>query len=56
MCPQCGYHIGWMFDPEDTVTEDQERPSSAGFYGIVLGKVIHENFAESLTLAARPLN
>ena len=31
-----------MFEPEDSATEDQKRPSEAGFYAIVLDKVIDE--------------
>ena len=35
-------HLGWMFEPEDSATEDQKRPSEAGFYAIILDKVIDE--------------
>ena len=31
-----------MFEPEDSATEDQKRPSEAGFYAIILDKVIDE--------------
>ena len=41
-------HLGWMFEPEDSATEDQKRPSEAGFYAIILDKVIDEvRFVES---------
>ncbi len=55
VCPQCGAHLGWMFEPEDTLVlrPAQDRPSPAGFYALILDKVIDENFAESITLAAR---
>ena len=57
VCPQCGAHLGWMFEPEDLLTGPaQDRPSPAGFYAIILDKVIDENFAESITLAARHLH
>ena len=35
-------HLGWMFEPEDSATESQEKPSEAGFYAIILNKVIDE--------------
>ena len=35
-------HLGWMFEPEDSATEEQEKPSEAGFYAIILSKVIDE--------------
>jgi len=53
VCPKCRAHLGWMFEPEDSATEDQKRPSEAGFYAIILGKVIDEDFVNSLTLGAR---
>ena len=31
-----------MFEPEDSATEEQEKPSEAGFYAIILSKVIDE--------------
>jgi len=42
VCPKCRAHLGWMFEPEDSATEDQKRPSEAGFYAIILDKVIDE--------------
>jgi len=53
ICPKCRAHLGWMFEPEDSATESQEKPSEAGFYAIILNKVIDEDFASSLTLGAR---
>jgi len=53
VCPKCRAHLGWMFEPEDSATEDQKRPSEAGFYAIILDKVIDEDFVNSLTLGAR---
>ena len=55
VCPRCGYHVGWMFEPEDLVDPLQPKPSAHGFYGIVLDKGIDENFSDSVTLAHRPL-
>ena len=43
-----------MFEPEDLVTEDQDKPSANGFYGIVLNKVIDENFTDSITISHKP--
>ena len=31
-----------MFEPEDSATEDREKPSEAGFFAIILSKVIDE--------------
>lgn len=42
-----------MFEPEDTATEDLDKPTEAGFYALILSKVIDEDFASSLTLAPR---
>jgi len=53
ICPKCRAHLGWMFEPEDSATEDREKPSEAGFYAIILSKVIDEDFASTLTLGAR---
>ena len=35
-------HLGWMFEPEDSAIEALEKPSEAGFYAIILNKVIDE--------------
>jgi len=53
VCPSCRAQLGWMFEPEDTATEDREQPSEAGFYAIILSKVIDEDFASTLTLAPK---
>jgi len=53
ICPKCRSHLGWMFEPEESATEDREKPSEAGFYAIILSKVIDEDFASTLTLGAR---
>lgn len=52
-CPKCRAHLGWMFEPEDTATEDLDKPTEAGFYALILSKVIDEDFASSLTLSPR---
>ena len=51
VCPQCGHHLGWIFEPEDLVSPGQDRASSTGFYGLILASVIDESFAESLTIS-----
>ena len=50
ICPHCRAHIGWMFEPEDTAVEERQKPSGAGFYAIIVNKVIDENFASTLTI------
>jgi len=52
VCPACRAHLGWMYEPEDTATDDREKPSEAGFYAIILSNVIDEDFASSLTIGA----
>ena len=27
VCPKCRTHVGWMFEPEDLVTDGQLKPS-----------------------------
>jgi len=51
VCPKCRTHVGWMFEPEDLVTDGQLKPSQAGFYGIILKKVIDEDFAHTVTIS-----
>eukprot|EP00088_Acartia_fossae_P004932 TRINITY_DN12157_c0_g1_i2.p1 TRINITY_DN12157_c0_g1~~TRINITY_DN12157_c0_g1_i2.p1 ORF type:complete len:173 (-),score=26.89 TRINITY_DN12157_c0_g1_i2:227-745(-) len=58
VCPKCGAHVGWMFEPEDLLssTRVQPKPSQAGFYGIILKKVISEDFAHTVTLSGNHLH
>jgi len=53
VCPHCRAHLGWMFEPEDTAVEEREKPSKAGFYAIIVNKVIDENFASTLTISQK---
>jgi len=43
VCPKCRAHLGWMFEPEDSATPDRGRPSDAGFYALILSKLIDED-------------
>ena len=53
LCPQCGQHMGWMFEPDLSDNLDTlDRPSSAGFYALIVSKVIDENFANSITMTS----
>jgi len=53
VCSTCRSQLGWMFEPEDSATEDREQPSQAGFYAIILSNVIDEDFASTLTLSPK---
>jgi len=53
VCPICRSQLGWMFEPEDSATEEREQPSQAGFYAIILSNVIDEDFASTLTLSPK---
>jgi len=55
ICPKCQTHVGWMFEPEDLLEKKQDRPSQAGFYGIILKKVIDEDFAHTVTISGNNL-
>ncbi len=33
---------GWMYEPEDTISEDLTKPSDLGFYGIIVDRVLDE--------------
>jgi len=55
VCPQCHAHKGWMFEPEDSAVEGLEKPSSSGFYALILDKIIDEDFAQSLTVMPKTL-
>jgi len=51
VCPKCGSHVGWMFEAEDLLQPNQPKPSKSGFYGIILSKVIDEDFTRSVTIS-----
>ncbi|XP_015519309.1 uncharacterized protein [Neodiprion pinetum] len=52
-CSQCGSHVGWMFEPLKTATEDRSLPSAEGFYALVLDSVISETFSNSLLVVPK---
>ena len=52
VCPQCGAHLGWMFEPEDSDLINLEKPSSSGFYALIVSKIIDEHFASSITISS----
>jgi len=55
LCPQCHEQKGWMFEPQDGAEESLEKPSTQGFYALILDKIIDEDFAQSLTVVPRTL-
>jgi len=56
VCPQCGQHLGWMFQPEDDDFSEREKPSEAGFYAMIVSKIIDENFASTITMTTQLKN
>ena len=46
VCPKCGRHLGWMYEPKDNIEEgnknNNEKPSEMGFYGLILENLIDE--------------
>lgn len=52
-CSQCGSHIGWVFEPLKTATEERSTPSKEGFYALILDSVISETFSNSLLVVPK---
>ncbi|XP_026466912.1 uncharacterized protein LOC113370460 [Ctenocephalides felis] len=55
LCPRCGTHLGWMFEPLDTATSDRSVPSDQGFYVLILDKVLSEGFINSHMILGRTI-
>ena len=45
-----------MFEPEDSDLDNIERPTAAGFFAVIVNKVIDENFASSITMTTHLKN
>jgi len=45
LCPSCGWHLGWKFEPKD---EDTDEIFS--FFGLILSNLIGSSYADSLLL------
>ncbi|CAD7092136.1 unnamed protein product [Hermetia illucens] len=52
LCSRCSAHLGWMFEPIATATDDQFFPTEKGFYVIVLSNIIPEKEVKSLLASA----
>lgn len=49
-CPRCGAHLGWMFEPVDSINDNLLTPTRLGFYAIVVTSIVDENFVDSLLM------
>jgi len=45
-----------MFQPEDDDFSEREKPSEAGFYAMIVSKIIDENFASTITMTTQLKN
>ncbi|XP_063608478.1 protein cereblon-like isoform X2 [Penaeus indicus] len=50
VCPRCKAHLGWIFEPIENTKPSQYLASSKGFYGLILEKLISEDFSDSLLI------
>ncbi|XP_076349843.1 protein cereblon-like isoform X2 [Tachypleus tridentatus] len=50
ICPRCGQHIGWLFQEMD-----KEDKSDIDFIGLIMEKLIHQSYADSLITGPRSL-
>lgn len=41
-CAKCSSHLGWMFEPIETAAATLKKPTSAGFYAIIIKNVLGE--------------
>ncbi|KAL8591776.1 hypothetical protein ACOMHN_032318 [Nucella lapillus] len=51
VCPRCGHHLGWVFDPlpsSENVVQMKVTQHSNSFFGLVLGSLLHDHEAESI--------
>lgn len=42
-CPRCGVHLGWMFEPIESISDNLLTPTKQGFYAITITSVVDEN-------------
>ncbi|KAK7076727.1 hypothetical protein SK128_017944, partial [Halocaridina rubra] len=52
VCPRCKAHLGWVFEPSTRALAEpsQSKASSEGFYALILGRLISEDFSDSLVI------
>ncbi|XP_013787821.1 protein cereblon homolog [Limulus polyphemus] len=50
ICPRCGQHVGWLFQEID-----KEDDSAIDFIGLIMEKLIHQSYADSLITGPRSL-
>uniref|UniRef100_U5EPA1 Putative 17 kDa salivary protein n=1 Tax=Corethrella appendiculata TaxID=1370023 RepID=U5EPA1_9DIPT len=50
ICPKCTGHLGWMFEPIETATKDQNFPSEKGFYALIYNNILLESYVNSLLM------
>jgi len=54
-CPTCKAHLGWMFEPIESATQNPVFPSEKGFYSLILDTVILESYVNSLLIVDKVL-
>ncbi|XP_064597013.1 protein cereblon-like isoform X2 [Liolophura sinensis] len=46
VCPRCGTHLGWVFEAVENYVQSDKK----SFVGLILDKLLHQNYAESLLI------
>ncbi|XP_074656416.1 uncharacterized protein LOC141909724 [Tubulanus polymorphus] len=49
VCPRCGFHLGWLFQP---LYGGEQR----SFIGLILDKLLHNTYADSLLITPKSYN
>ncbi|XP_052866793.1 uncharacterized protein LOC128272945 [Anopheles cruzii] len=55
MCPKCRMLVGFMFEPIDSATIEQNFPSDEGFYVLIYHSIITEGYVNSLLMKEKVL-
>ncbi|KAI0242121.1 hypothetical protein LSAT2_014838 [Lamellibrachia satsuma] len=54
VCPRCGYHLGWFFESRnDKHTTDECPGSLLSFVGLILGRLVHKDYVDSLLITPK---
>jgi hypothetical protein len=51
VCPRCGYHLGWSFEPADHQQEKVDTDQT--FIALILDHLLHQDFADSLLITPK---
>ncbi|KAK6644691.1 hypothetical protein RUM43_000959 [Polyplax serrata] len=50
VCQPWGHFLGWVFEPVNTLQENQNKASERGFYALISDNILTEQFSNSLLM------